>query len=164
MFSRAMARMTRTGGGAPEVPPPLPLRVPMARALSVAVVRDRADRDVELEQLDLLRFTGGVQPRQYLGAQLLRRDQHAAHAVLGRQQRELVEPAEHRDAVNPLAALARIIVEEAERLEAQRPVVAQLAHRQLAAVARPVDRHGVAGLRQAQPEQLERAERRARRE
>jgi hypothetical protein len=61
------------------------------------------------------------------------------HLELGQQRRERPRRAQHLDAVDDLADLVRIVVDEGDGQEPQRVVVAQLAEEHFAAVARAVD-------------------------
>src|SRR6185312_13441679 len=155
-FKRAIARMTRTLGILYNASR-LDTRYPPV----LAVAAHRAHRDLELEQLQTEPRRGRVQRLQPWAAQLLRRDQHASHAVLGSNRCQMIQAAQHRQAVNPFPQFEWVVVDEAERLETQRGVVQQLAHRQLAPIARPIDRDALARL-QSGAHGLERAERGAR--
>ncbi len=69
------------------------------------------------------------------------RDQHLVGLVVAQEVREVVGGAEHLHAVDAVAALARVVVDEADRRVVQLPVALHLAHHQLAGVARADDQH-----------------------
>ena len=108
-----------------------------------------------------MRRARGMQHREHVRAQLLRRDQHAPHVVALGERRELFATTQHGHAVDPLAALVRVVVQEAERRDPKRRIVEQLTDRELARVARTVDRHRLAAPRESPAHLLERAERHA---
>src|SRR6266850_7000141 len=97
-----------------------------------------------------------VECPQDIGGELLRRDDNTSHAVVLRNVRHAVQPPEHWDAVDALATLAGIVIEEAERLQPECPVIQQLADCQLASVTGTVNRHALPALPQSPAHELER--------
>ena len=69
------------------------------------------------------------------------RDQHLVGLVVAQQMGELVGRPEHADVDDARAALARIVVDEADRRVMQLPVALHLPHHQLAGVAGADDQH-----------------------
>ena len=69
------------------------------------------------------------------------RDQHLVRLVVPQQVLQVVGRAEHLHAVDAVAALARIVVDEADRRVVQLVVALQLAHHQLPGVAGADDQH-----------------------
>src|SRR6266545_516461 len=97
-----------------------------------------------------------VQRPQYVRWQLLRRNENAAHTVVLGHIRQAVQASKHRHAMDLLTMLARIIVQETERLQPKLAVVLELANRQLATVASAVNRHALPTVPQTPAHQLQR--------
>jgi len=98
-----------------------------------------------------------VECPQDIGGELLRRDDNTSHAVVLRNVRHAVQPPEHWDAVDALATLAGIVIEEAERLQPECPVIQQLADCQLASVTGALNRCAIDAQGASAPHDLERA-------
>ena len=69
------------------------------------------------------------------------RDQHLVRLVVAQHMRDVVGRAEDADAVDAVAALARVVVDEADRRVVQLPVALHLAHHQLSRVPRADDQN-----------------------
>ena len=135
----------------------------MATAFEVDLDLLAAEHVLDLHRPDLppeVEIAGDqlVQPRQRLHRDVLRaaglddlaahrarrgrdRDQHLVRLVVAQHVREVVGRAEHADAVDAVAALARVVVDEADRRVVQLPVALHLAHHQLPRVAGADDQH-----------------------
>ena len=167
--SRATPRRASWRQSSAPIEPPAPVTTTVlsltydATRLQVDLDLLAAEHVLDLDGADLageIEVAGDqlVQPRQRLDRDILGparvddlpahragrrrdRDQHLVRLVVAQQVRQLVGGAEDAHAVDAVATLARVVVDEADRRVVELPVALHLAHHQLAGVAGADDQH-----------------------